>query len=316
MNSLRKKDSAIPYADYLGGRKRIFIGLMSASCVLVCLCVLIFFILPWFGANNALIEAASISIGSLIILVLAWLCGSLIFHVHTGKNLPGISSVKHVMLRLFLPLMEICGRLAGMDRATVRRSFIKVNNELVLANNIRVNPEKLLLLLPHCVQASACPLRLHFQPENCRHCGNCQVGRLLDLKEKYGFKMAIATGGTIARKIVVEWRPKMIIAVACERDLTSGIQDSYPLPVFGILNSRPKGPCHDTLVPLSLLENAIRHFMIVREEESPEASELNGACAPSSAWRPGSAVHSQSSRDLEPTKALRSTHISKIGMWD
>lgn len=285
---MRKKYSGIYGEDYQGGRKRIFIGLMLASCVLVCLCVLLFFILPWFGANNAVIEAASISIGALIILVLAWLCGSLIFHVHTGKNLPGISSVKHVMLRLFLPLMEICGKIAGMDRATVRRSFIKVNNELVLANNIHVRPDKLLLLLPHCVQASACPLRLHFQPENCRNCGNCQVGRLLNLKKKYGFKMAIATGGTIARKIVVECRPKMIIAVACERDLTSGIQDSYPLPVFGILNSRPKGPCHDTLVPMSHLENAIRRFLICQEGEVAEdtLSELEVAAAPHPAWRP------------------------------
>lgn len=271
MNPLREKYPGIYGEDYQGGRKRIFIGLMSASCVLVCLCVLLFFILPWFGGANAVIEAASLSIGAMIILVLAWLCGSLIFHVHTGINLPGISSVKHVMLRLFLPLMEICGKLAGIDRATVRRSFIKVNNELVLANNIRVNPEKLLLLLPHCVQASACSLRLHFHPGNCRHCGNCQVGRLLDLKEKYGFKMAIATGGTIARKIVVECRPKMIIAVACERDLTSGIQDSYPLPVFGILNSRPKGPCHDTLVPICHLENAIRQFLAGHEDAVAEA---------------------------------------------
>lgn len=261
MNRFRKEHHGIYGENYQGGRKRIFIGLMSASCLLVCLCVLLFFILPWFGANNAVIEIASVSFGSLIILVLAWLCGSLIFHVHTGKNLPGIASVKHIMLRLFLPLMETCGKLAGIDRGRVRRSFIKVNNELVLANNIKVAPNELLLLLPHCVQASSCPLRLHFQPRNCRHCGNCQVGKMLDLQEKYQFRMAIATGGTIARKIVVECRPRMIIAIACERDLTSGIQDSYPLPVFGILNSRPKGPCHDTLVPLDHLENAIRHFL-------------------------------------------------------
>jgi hypothetical protein len=49
--------------------------------------------------------------------------------------------------------------------------------------------------------------------------------------------------------------------VACERDLTSGIQDSYPLPVFGVLNQRPCGPCLDTLVPLAGLEESIRLFL-------------------------------------------------------
>ncbi|WP_242864780.1 DUF116 domain-containing protein [Youngiibacter fragilis] len=51
----------------------------------------------------------------------------------------------------------------------------------------------------------------------------------------------------------------MIIAVACERDLSSGIQDTYPLPVYGILNKRPKGPCLDTLVPLKQVEKALEY---------------------------------------------------------
>jgi uncharacterized protein len=52
----------------------------------------------------------------------------------------------------------------------------------------------------------------------------------------------------------------MIIAVACERDLASGIQDTHPLPVYGILNSRPFGPCLDTDVALDKVEWAIREF--------------------------------------------------------
>jgi hypothetical protein len=73
--------------------------------------------------------------------------------------------------------------------------------------------------------------------------------------------IAVATGGTLARRIVVERRPKLIIAVACERDLSSGIQDSYPLPVYGILNRRPQGPCYDTLVNLERVEEALQTFL-------------------------------------------------------
>ena len=83
----------------------------------------------------------------------------------------------------------------------------------------------------------------------------------VDLRDRYGIQLAIATGGTIARRIVVQTRPRCIVAVACERDLTSGIQDSYPLPVFGVLNQRPCGPCLDTLVPLGALEDVIRLFL-------------------------------------------------------
>ena len=60
---------------------------------------------------------------------------------------------------------------------------------------------------------------------------------------------------------MVEKKPNIIIAVACERDLTSGIQDSYPIPVFGVLHRRPFGPCFDTDVDLELVEKGILTFL-------------------------------------------------------
>ena len=73
--------------------------------------------------------------------------------------------------------------------------------------------------------------------------------------------MAIATGGTLARQAVKKVRPKAILAVACERDLTSGIQDVFPLPVIGVLNERPNGPCYNTRVDMKKVETAIQEFV-------------------------------------------------------
>ena len=53
----------------------------------------------------------------------------------------------------------------------------------------------------------------------------------------------------------------MIVAVACDRDLTSGIQDIYPLPVYGILNKRQNGPCYDTDVDLEKVEEGVINFL-------------------------------------------------------
>ena len=92
-------------------------------------------------------------------------------------------------------------------------------------------------------------------------CGKCKIRDLLALSRRYNVPVSVATGGTLARRIVVEKKPEVIIAVACERDLTSGIQDSYPIPVFGILNKRPFGPCFDTDVDLPLVENALVTFL-------------------------------------------------------
>lgn len=260
---LRKSPFSLPPEQYGGARKRIFIGLMLASCLVVCLGLTVFLILPWSDMLDGMVwlERLSITVGLVSIGALMWLCLMLVFHIYTGKTLPGARSVRHVTIRLFFPLMELLAKFVGIERGKVRRSFIKVNNELVLSCRRAVKPSELLLLLPHCVQRSLCPHRLVHNADLCRRCGQCPVGDLLHLRDRYGIRLAIATGGTIARRIVVQTRPRCIIAVACERDLTSGIQDSYPLPVFGVLNMRPNGPCLDTLVPLAALEDAVRLFL-------------------------------------------------------
>jgi hypothetical protein len=181
-----------------------------------------------------------------------------------------------VVIRVLFPLLVVLGRCLRVPKADIRRSFIAINNELVLAEARRVKPEKLLLLLPHCLQNHACKVRIIGDVENCKGCGKCKIKDLLALSKKYGVPIAVATGGTLARKIVMETRPHMIIAVACERDLTSGIQDTYPLPVFGIFNRRPFGPCYDTDVDLELVEKGLRKF-IAQETGETERYRTEGA---------------------------------------
>jgi len=116
--------------------------------------------------------------------------------------------------------------------------------------------------MPHCLQFHECKFRITGNVVHCQRCGKCDICGLAELSEKYGVGLAVATGGTLARRIVVERRPKLIIAVACERDLASGIQDSDPLPVFGITNRRPHGPCYDTEVDLARVEEALKIFLL------------------------------------------------------
>ncbi|MGM0472480.1 MAG: DUF116 domain-containing protein, partial [Bacillota bacterium] len=159
------------------------------------------------------------------------------------------------------PLIIYLGKLLGFDQLKIKNSFIQVNNQLVNPKRINLKPEEILLLLPHCIQDQQCQYRITSNLDNCRQCGNCQVDDILTLRDKYGIHVAVATGGTLARRIVKELRPRAIIAVACERDLTSGIQDTYPLPVVGVVNIRPEGPCVNTLVDLEKLESAINQLL-------------------------------------------------------
>jgi hypothetical protein len=79
----------------------------------------------------------------------------------------------------------------------------------------------------------------------------------MKLKDKYGFRIFMATGGTLARKIVKDTKPELILAVACERELVSGIKEVKRIPVIAIPNLRPNGPCKDTMVNLKQVEESL-----------------------------------------------------------
>jgi len=206
---------------------------------------------------------------------------TLVFTVIRGRNLFFNRRIRGVVIRFLFPLLLVMGKLVGIGKDRVRRAFIAVNNELVLAEAKRVSPEKLLLLLPQCLQYHECPVRITGNVENCKECGRCKIKDLLGLSHKYHVEISVATGGTLARKIVVEKRPDIIIAVACERDLTSGIQDTHPVPVYGILNHRPNGPCYDTDVDIERVEKGLKVFLGDEEEstEEPGSGDLRRAAS-------------------------------------
>jgi hypothetical protein len=195
---------------------------------------------------------------------------TLVCTILRGKNLFFNRRIRGVVIRWLFPLLVMVGKVVGKSKDQVMRAFVTINNQLVLAEARRCPPEKLLILLPHCLQNHECDMRITVNVENCKGCGKCKIKGLVALSQKYHIAISVATGGSVARRIVVQRRPDMIIAVACQRELTTGIQDTYPLPVFGILNNRPFGPCFDTQVDLELVEKGILTFLEYDDKDTKE----------------------------------------------
>jgi hypothetical protein len=164
---------------------------------------------------------------------------------------------KQITMKILFPINILLGKLLGLSKDQIRKSFIEVNNSLFKATQKRISKDRLLVLLPQCLQNYDCPYRVITNLDNCRRCGGCKIGDILQLGERCGASISIATGGTLARKVIVDKKPTVIVAVACERDLSSGIQDVYPIPVYGILNQRPCGPCVNTQVDLDELKETV-----------------------------------------------------------
>ncbi len=245
------------------GKKIIFISLLLLTSLFIIAFFVFFWIVPVVGLSN-IHPLAPLILGIIVLAIIslvAWGSFSLVLNILLKRPLFFSNKIRGITIKFFFPLMTLVGEILGISKEKVRSSFICVNNEMVLNEKHNYKPEEVLILLPHCLQNSRCNVRLTYNIENCKRCWRCPVGHLLNLRDEFCVKMAIATGGTIARRIVVENEPKLIIAVACERDLSSGIQDTYPIPVFGILNIRPYGPCVDTLVSLDKIIWTLNRFI-------------------------------------------------------
>lgn len=141
-----------------------------------------------------------------------------------------------------LPLAMKLGQKLGYSKDRIGNSFVKVSNSLIRAT-VDTGKRSLLVLLPRCLRQD---VRKGF----------------MDLSKKYNFDIYTASGGTAARKVIAEKKPDAIIGIACERDLLSGIRDVAPrIPVLGIPNTRPEGPCKNTLVDMEEVERSIKFFM-------------------------------------------------------
>lgn len=172
------------------------------------------------------------------------------------------------------PLVYRFGLLFGFGEEQIKGSFIEVNNQIIINSKRRYSADEILLLAPHCIQNSKCRNKISLRMDNCKRCGKCQVNNILNLRDRYGVPLAIASGGSAARMFINRLRPRIVIAVACEKDLVSGIRETGSLPVLGILNKRPFGPCHDTRAPLDKLTEALE--MLMAEQEIPSVEELQG----------------------------------------
>jgi hypothetical protein len=146
----------------------------------------------------------------------------------------------------FLRLMRLTSRLAERfgRRDWVENASVKVYNALALRRRRKVGTGELLLLIPRCLSKET-------------------LDGVLGIAGKYGVPVFVATRGQLARRVIRERRPRAVVAVACERDMVSGLHDvAGKIPVLGLTMTLPSGPCKDALLNLGQLEEWVRAYVV------------------------------------------------------
>jgi hypothetical protein len=219
----------------------VFFSFLVLVFVLLGILLLWYLALPRFeGFGPGAVRISEFTLFSLTAVLIVWYLLQVLSSLLKVKLVPAFVT-KRFSLRLFLSGAVKFARIFRISRDEIGNSFVKFHNDLMYATRTGRGTKRFLILLPRCLSAET------------------RKG-INELGQKYQFKAFTAFGGDEARKIIREERPDAVIGVACERDLVSGIQDTAPkIPVFGLPNKRPEGPCKNTSVDLKELEKIIRY---------------------------------------------------------
>src|SRR5256885_1098146 len=142
----------------------------------------------------------------------------------------------------FLQLMNLTSRIARLvgRRDWVEHAAIDVYNALAEHRGRKVGKGELLVLIPRCLSKQA-------------------LDGVLAIAGRYEVPVFVATRGQLARRVIRERRPRAVVAVACERDMMTGLRDvAGKLPVLGLTMRLANGPCRDAMIDLDVMESWVR----------------------------------------------------------
>ncbi len=144
-------------------------------------------------------------------------------------------------LRLMTFTSDVARRFGRRD--WVENAAVKVYNALAAVRRRKVGKGELLLLIPRCLSKDT-------------------LDGVLGIAGKYGVPVFVATRGQLARRVIRERRPRAVVAVACERDMVTGLHDvAGKVPVLGLTMTLPAGPCKDARLNLGQLEEWVRAYV-------------------------------------------------------
>jgi len=143
------------------------------------------------------------------------------------------------------PYLKVMNATSLFARAFRRRDWVEhaaidVYNALAERRHRRVGKGELLVLVPRCLSKQT-------------------LDGVLAIAGRYDVPVFVATRGQLARRVIRERRPRAVVAVACERDMMTGLRDvAGKLPVLGLTMQLPNGPCRDAMVDLGLMDRWVR----------------------------------------------------------
>lgn len=183
-----------------------------------------------------------------------------------GMNKPQNSSIMRIVKKLAktklsglaLHKLEQVASKVGVEEKELFQLYVEAKNRSLIDNFAATPYKERVVLLPQCLRSKNCPAEIGKYGYKCQQCGNCTLAKIIQITKDLGYKGAfILPGGSLAKKILIELKPKASIGVACYKELVLG---SYLCEKIGIIGQGVellKDGCINTIVNMKNLKNTL-----------------------------------------------------------
>jgi hypothetical protein len=204
--------------------------------------------------------------GALLVLFAAAFAGALAARKMRRAPMPRLTLF--LLDIFFAPLKALLPRLTG-DVFAVENAGIRLCNRAGMRRYAAVPLAERMVFLPQCLRDSECPATLSSEEGfQCQECGKCLICKIR--RAAPDVRVCVSPGGSFSRRLLMRYRPKAALGVACPPDLFEGLEAALRagVPAQGVALTRVG--CVNTDVPFDEVEKALLAG-IARSETPQEA---------------------------------------------
>lgn len=159
---------------------------------------------------------------------------------------------------LALHKLEQIATKVGVEEKELFQLYVEAKNRSLIESFAATPYNERVVLLPQCLRAKDCPAEIGKYGYECQRCGRCSVAKIMQLTKDLGYKGTfVLPGGSLAKKVLLELKPKASLGVACSKELVMGSYLCEKVGVIGQGVELLKDGCINTIVDLKALKEAL-----------------------------------------------------------
>jgi hypothetical protein len=159
-----------------------------------------------------------------------------------------------LLINAFSSPLKALAKLLRIDQRAIDGLLVKLMNKVFYIRFANVPYSERALFLPQCLRNSDCPAKLGADGIACVSCSReCSVKEAKREAEKLGYRVFIVPGGGFIKRLVLKYKPKAIVGVACLPEVMLGMDllSKVRLPGQGVILLR--SGCLNTVADMNEL---------------------------------------------------------------